>query len=110
MRTVAIDFDGVLHRYSKGWNGGKCYDRPTDGALIAVKQLLRDGYDVVVVTARENLYPVEEWLYKWGFPDLEVTNTKIPAIAYIDDRAVEFKGDWNCALRKVGDKTIHDYS
>jgi len=40
--TVAIDFDGVLHRYSEGWKDGQIYDEPVEGsreALQAMKDL-----------------------------------------------------------------------
>src|SRR3546814_17831472 len=35
--TVALDFDGVIHRYSKGWRGGVIHDPPMPGAIEDVK-------------------------------------------------------------------------
>lgn len=102
-KTIAVDFDGVLHAYSRGWEDGVIYDDPVPGALPAL-MVLDANYDVVVFTARTDLMPVLEWLEKHlmaGFVQ-EVTNRKPQAQAYIDDRAVYFdSGDddaWPAAI------------
>lgn len=99
LKTLAVDLDGVLHRYSRGWSGGEMYDEPVQGAVEAITELVK-GWQVVVFTARAELEPVREWLAKHGFPPLEVTNRKPPAWAYIDDRAIEFK-DWKACLERI---------
>lgn len=99
LSTLAIDFDGVLHKYSKGYHDGTLYDDPIEGALDAIKTLLESGYSLVIYTARRNLEDVQKWLQDWGFPPLEVTNNKPHAVAYIDDRAVRFT-NWN-DIRKM---------
>lgn len=50
-RTIAIDFDGVLHRYA-GYKGGKI-DGPIRGARDAVAALQAAGHTVVVFTTRD---------------------------------------------------------
>lgn len=90
VKTIAIDFDGVIHRYSNGWCGGRIYDEPMEGAIESMERLIKKGFKVVILTARDDLEPVREWLTKHNFPDVTVTNTKPPAIAYIDDRAIRF--------------------
>src|SRR3989344_4019008 len=107
--TIAVDLDGVIHAYSKGWNDGTMYDDPVSGSHEALAQLVSDGFRVAIVTARMNPgFPtpeqqelwVKEWLAKNGFVEgthyHEVTNNKPAAIAYIDDRAVVFM-DWEQA-------------
>lgn len=102
--TIAVDFDGVLHPYTAGWTGPEPEDEPpVDGALAAVKALAAK-YDVIVFSTRcdshEGLWGVRGWLGSHGFAPYikDVTCTKPGALAYIDDRAVVFDGDWDAAL------------
>jgi len=99
-QTVAVDLDGTLAQY-KGWKGAHIIDPPLPGAVDFVKQLLDEGYDVIVFTTREDLTAVHKWLERHGFPQLVVTNVKRPAIAYVDDRAVRFDGDYAAALEGI---------
>jgi hypothetical protein len=141
-KTVAVDFDGVIHLYSRGWFDGTIYDPPVPGTLEALAALQAD-YAVFVHTTR-NPYEVSDWLVRQGegridcvtehpgeellwrltqFPPegrhwhvvgestkvseqrtfwddqtkLFVTNRKLPAIAYIDDRGIRFT-NWDKAL------------
>lgn len=94
-KTVSLDFDGVLHGYSKGWHDGTIYDPPTPGATQMLVQLAR-SYRLVISTCREDKEAIWRWLRVWGMADLieDVTNEKPVASAYVDDRAVPFVGDW----------------
>ncbi|NRQ36008.1 hypothetical protein HII36_29865 [Nonomuraea sp. NN258] len=113
MPTIAVDFDGVIHAYSKGWHDGTIYDPPMPGALDALRTLMRD-YAVFVHTSR-NPIQVSIWLREHGFKTridgglltfwnerdvLLVTWNKLPAIAYIDDRGIRFES-WDQALAEL---------
>jgi len=89
-RTIAVDFDGVIHAYGAGWLDGTCYDLPVPGAKAALETLHSSGFRVVVFTTRQDLAAVATWLYFYNIPYDELTNKKVPALAYIDDRAVRF--------------------
>jgi hypothetical protein len=120
VKTVAVDFDGVIHDYRHGWMDGSIYGNFTDGAVVALSRLMR-RYAVYVHTTRsprQVAYWIEDrsghvfecvTLSWWQRPTfwnqqglLLVTNRKLPALAYIDDRAVKFTGDWDQALAEVG--------
>lgn len=91
MRRIAIDFDGVIHRYSDGYQKGDPYDIPMPGAFETMRRLISQGFEIYIFTVRPP-QEVVKWLGKHGW-DLEiprVTNEKLPAIAYIDDRAIRF--------------------
>lgn len=123
MATIAIDFDGVIHEYSKGWHDGTCYDKPKEGAFETIRDLL-PHHQVFILTTR----PVDQvynWLVKHNAvhffefgpvlpSDLKegpfwnrrytvgITNCKLAATVYLDDRAKLFAGrpyEW-VALRK----------
>ena len=112
MSTVAVDFDGVIHTYDKGWQDGSIYGEPVPGALDAIEALM-ERHAVAIFTTRDT-GQVRDWLAGHGFDDiwtdlaweppfwnergaLLVTNRKPAAIAYIDDRGIRF-ADWGQAL------------
>lgn len=99
---LLIDFDGVLHAYRRGWDDGTAYDPPMPGAWVAMQTLDRRGYELVVFSTRP-ADQIVEWLERYGFPPLRVTNVKEPAVALIDDRAVTFT-DWETVLGIVADR------
>jgi hypothetical protein len=123
MPTVAVDFDGVLHTYDKGWQDGSIYGEFMPGAVMALSWLMQH-YAVFIHTTR-NPRQVARWIEDRSGHGIEcvttahplpwkrqfwnqrgvllVTNRKLPAIAYIDDRAIRFTS-WDQALTDLGGK------
>jgi hypothetical protein len=118
MATVAVDFDGVIHTYDKGWQDGSIYGEFMPGAVIGLTWLMQH-YAVFIHTSRKPRQ-VSRWIEdrsghgiecvtrvpRSGFWNrqglLLVTNRKLPAVAYIDDRAIRFEF-WDQALADVAD-------
>ena len=97
--TVCVDFDGVLNNYEY-YDPNNCFT-PRPGAKEFLEKL-SEKYHVVILTARS--FPkVERWLKNYGLNKYvaDVTNIKVPAVAYIDDRAIKFKGDYDFALKEL---------
>ncbi len=86
-RTLCIDFDGVLCD-SKGPYGWGHFGPPEPEGLKLLRMAIADGFYVTILTARKETDLVAQWLEKQGFPNMVVTNHKVPALAYVDDRAV----------------------
>ena len=89
---IAIDFDGVVHKYSKGWKGeDEVYDPPNEGAIEALTDLKNKGHRLVIFSCRP-VKPIWKWLKEHKIDNLisRVTNTKPIAKIYIDDRGYKF--------------------
>ena len=105
VRTVCLDFDGVIHSYQSGWQGEAIIaDPPIHGVDKAIKQLRKD-YRVVVFSARskseEGRHAIEQWLAKHRIEVDEVCENKPPAFVYVDDRAIHFGGDWMKTIQDI---------
>lgn len=63
---------------------------------------------MVIFTTREPS-GVWAWLEKHGLAELvdDVSNLKIPAFAYVDDRAIRFRGNYRRTLREI--QRFHPY-
>ena len=119
IRAIAIDFDGVIHSYSKGWHDGTCYGEPVAGARAAIEELFQTHH--VFIFSTRDPQTIVNWCHKhwpeldvrvvppiepnappfFNGPFIGVTSQKLAAIAYIDDRAITFRGDWNEVFKGV---------
>jgi hypothetical protein len=112
IKTLGIDFDGVMHTYELGWADGSIYGDFVPGAPEAITHLMTQ-YAVFVFTSR-NPHQVAIWLAGRGFRvtteephefwneqgRLLITNRKLPAVAYLDDRGIRFV-NWAQALEDI---------
>lgn len=109
---IAIDFDGVIHKNSKGYYDGTIYDEPIEGSLDAIKKL-SEKYDIVIYTCKAiqdrpeingktGVMLVDEWLEKYGIRDYvkRITSEKPRAQIYIDDKGYRFE-NWNDTIKYV---------
>lgn len=98
-RTVCVDFDGTIHKYT-GWKGLGVLDEPIPGAVEFVNKLY-EQYKIVIWTCRLDYHGnVTRWLEKYGFKYDELLTEekitpKVKAVAYIDDRAVSCRPQEN---------------
>ena len=112
LNNIAIDFDGVIHDFSKGWHDGTCYGEPLPGSIDAIKNLSKN-YNIIILTAKAKknrplvngktgIQLVEEWLIKYGLMDYinEITSEKPRAKIYIDDNGYRFE-TWDKTLSDI---------
>ena len=108
---LAIDFDGVIHKNSKGFFDGTVYDEPINGVKDALEQLSKK-YKIVIFTCKvkpdrplingkTGKELIEAWLSKHSLLHYisEITCEKPRASYYIDDKAIHFTNWDNCLLK-----------
>ena len=113
---ICVDFDGVIHSYTSGWQGADIVaDDPVPGAIewlcdhLPIPEAISAmgpeyvGPEVVIYSARSGqaggIKAMQDWLMKHGmhkayFYDdiLKFPKTKPPAFLTLDDRAICFNG------------------
>ena len=104
-KTVVFDFDGVIHSYTSGWKGVDVIpDPPVEGIREAIIDIMQD-YEVHIVSTRtatpEGRVAVEKWLHDNDIPFDSLSDTKPPAVVYIDDRAICFIGKPELLKRQI---------
>tara|TARA_R100000426_G_scaffold80683_1_gene58515 strand:+ start:256 stop:636 length:381 start_codon:yes stop_codon:yes gene_type:complete len=110
LKNLAIDFDGVIHDFSKGYHDGTCYGDPIKGSLEAIKKLSID-YNIIIFTAKAKpsrplvngktgTELVQEWLEKHNVMQYvtEITAEKPRSQIYIDDKGYHFQ-NWKDTLK-----------
>lgn len=109
--TVAVDFDGVLHRYTSKWNGPENIpDPPMPGAIEWLAKMV-EKFNVMIFSARGNsdagINAMQEWLMKYGLPSYALARIRFEpgkpsAWVFIDDRAIQFNGNfWDIYPDKI---------
>jgi len=106
-RKILIDLDGVLNEYTKG-----CFDKnyipdPKKGVEDFLKELYKD-YDLYLFTSR-NLLLAVKWLINNNLDSYfkDVTNIKLPAYLFVDDRNIQFNGNYLKTLNEIKNFNVH---
>ena len=97
--TICIDFDGVLNNY-KGFDGDNL-STPRPGAREFLETLSKE-YSITIFSVRRYT-KIIVWLTKYDLLQYvhNVTSYKIPAVAYVDDRGINFNGDYDKVLQEL---------
>ena len=105
--TIAVDFDGVINTYA-GWEGADKEYAPREGVGSFLITLHESGWKIIIHTCRPRL-DVRRWLKKHELTTYihSVTNTKPIATIYLDDRGLQFTGDFKQALYDIANFTVH---
>ena len=110
---LCLDFDGVVHSYTSGWQGADVIpDPPVPGAMDFLYRCL-GKFRVAIFSSRSNqpsgIQAMRTWLARYAEADLgreklgwetpwwtaiEWPTEKPPAFLTIDDRALTFTGEW----------------
>lgn len=98
MKTILIDFDGVVNSYRSGYHDKRLPDDPFPNAFEALSEYLK-YFEVYIFSTRctteYNIKMIIDWFNEKGFTEtdkLKFTSQKQPSILLIDDRCLQFKG------------------
>ena len=92
-KTILIDLDGVLNTYN-GKYDENYIPQIKSGALEFIKDLSK-SYRIIIFTSR-NLLLTSKWVIKNSLDEYieNITNIKEPAYLIIDDRCINFNGNY----------------
>ncbi len=105
-KTILIDLDGVLNTYDGNYSENYIPE-VKKGAKEFIKKLNKD-YDLILFTTRNSL-EATKWLIENKIDKYfkNVTNVKIPAYIYLDDRAIKFSGDYQNTIKQIEDFKVY---
>ena len=111
--TIAIDFDGVIHKNSNGFSDGTIYDIPIEGTKEALECLSKIFSRIIIFTCKAmperplindktGIELIWEWLRKHGLDKYiyDITIEKPIAALYIDDKGFRFN-NWNDTINFI---------
>jgi len=112
--TIAVDLDGVICDYSKGWRGVGNFGDILPGARDKLQELKKEGWCIIIFTCRSEVTLIADFLKREGVPFDQINKNenlpgmvvgygheKVIADIYLDDRAVYFNGDWEKAVSSI---------
>ena len=109
---IGIDFDGVIHKNSKGFYDGTVYDDPVEDTRESLR-LISKKYDIIVYSAKARkdrmlidgktgVELIWDWLIKHDLNKYvkDVTAEKPRAVCYLDDKAIRFSS-WDQSIESL---------
>ena len=112
--VIAIDFDGVIHKNSKGFHDGTVYDEPIEDVKKGLEYLSK-SYKLVIYSCKANpnrplingktgVELMWDWLDKHSLKDYidDISYEKPNAKYYIDDKAIKFI-NWKMIMGAIKD-------
>ncbi len=102
-RTILIDLDGVLNTYDGNFDKNTI---PTikEGAKEFIKYLFEKDFELKLFTTRNKILATK-WLIKNELDKyfIDITNVKDLCWLFIDDRCVQFDGNYKNTIDKIKD-------
>lgn len=110
MKTICIDIDGTISHFIE-WQGATVFGEVLPGAVENIQRLKNTGYFIIIYTTRADKNAIANFLRQNSIPfDAINENPSQPdnaiggkpiADVYLDDRNVQFSGDWDKAYNDV---------
>ena len=101
LKWIGVDLDDTLAT-NTGFPDFNLKD-PLEGSKEAMDELVSQGWKVVIYTARPwSVYNlIEHWLVTHEIPFKHIVCGKMLLRWMVDDRNIEFRGNWKDVLEKI---------
>jgi len=110
-KIIAVDFDSTVSHYN-GWRGVGVFGQQIKSVAWALGQFKKLGAIVVIWTCRRETNLVTKYLEENRIPfdyvnfsprnkEFKLSPKKIAADIYIDDKAINFSGEWKDTYLQV---------
>ena len=99
-KTILIDLDGVLNEYTGGFD--KDYIPPIKDGAKEFLENLSENFDIKIFTTRNKILATK-WLINNSIDQFvaDITNVKDLAWLYIDDRCINFDGNFENLFNNI---------
>lgn len=107
-KTIAFDFDGVIHQFKKGWQGAEIIsEKPVRGIRNVLSELKVKGYKITIYSCRaltlEGYRAMVKWLAENKMIEFieDITSSKPIAKVMVDDRCINFRGNTTSLVDEI---------
>jgi hypothetical protein len=108
-KTIALDFDGTLHDVAARKPPHRL-GAPFPGADVALAYFRSIGLRIAIfcvwADSDANVETIAKWMDYFNLPYDTITNVKMDAVAYVDDRSVRFTNDWDGIVSSFQNGTL----
>lgn len=109
-KYVCVDLDGTIAHY-QGWVSETDFGEPIEGVQEAFAKLQSAGWKIIIFTTRGNQELVRNYLTSHSIPFDHINlnpdqpenagSGKPIADVYVDDRGLQFNGDWGVTAEEI---------
>lgn len=101
LKWIGMDFDDTIA--SNSGLPDFVLQEPVKGAKEALDRLTKDGWKIVVYTARpwSQYNIIEYWLNTYEIPFRSIVCGKMLLKWMVDDKNIEFRGNWYDVITKI---------
>ena len=106
---ISIDFDNTLVEPSRFIAPHIINGKPEPGAKEALIKL-SEYFEIIIFSCRAagggGKEAIADWMKKYEIPYSLITNIKLPSLFYVDDRSLNYNGDWKSVLHTIATREV----